>query len=158
MDMKINWIVVAHRSGARIFAKADDHHLHVIHQIENLDGRLKNQEINSDRPGRTFSPMGNHRHGLSQSLDSTEQVTVNFSKEVARFLEESRNQNRFDSLTLVAGPDFLGQLRKDLSDSTCACIGTTLGKNLGGFTERETRDYLEKELRQTFPLPSKNAS
>ena len=105
---------------------------------------MKNQELISDRPGRSFSSAGPRRHGHSPPIDPNEQVAIDFSKEVARFLDEARKKNDYDSLILIAGPQFLGRLRQDMSQATCKCVLKSLDKNLGGMNESEIKNYLQE--------------
>lgn len=142
------WIVVAHRADARIFRRERNNQLQLVHQIQNPDGRLKDQEIDSERPGRNFSSAAPQRHGFSPHVSSSEQIMIDFSKEVAQFLEDSRNRNLYNSLILVAGPQFLGHLRQDLTNEANGCIVQTIDKNLGGFSDHEVSTYLQQAIQE----------
>lgn len=103
---------------------------------------MKDRELGSDRPGRSFSSSGASRHSYTKEHGPSEQNAIEFSKEIARFIEEARAENRFESLMLVAGPSFLGSLRHELSATTCGLITSELHKNLGGLSEHDLTEYM----------------
>lgn len=143
MAMTKTWILVAHRSGARILEnKGPRKGLDLIQQIEHPEGRLKNHEINSDKPGHSFDSKGGGHHAYNNEHAPTEHVAEQFAKQLSEVLDHGRTQQRFDKLVLVAEPRFLGNLRAVIPAKTAALICATMDKDLGGV---ETRD-LPKRL------------
>jgi protein required for attachment to host cells len=138
------WIIVAQRSEACIYRCKTNSQISLVHEIQNPEGRLKDHELGTDRPGRSFSSAGPQRHGFSPPVDPSEQVAKEFSREIADFLDSARIQNRYDHLVLIAGPKFLGRLRQDMSDATSKCIINTIAKNLSGLSEQEVLHYLRE--------------
>jgi len=146
--MKNTWILVAHRGGARLFEnQGPGKGLALLEDVPNPDGRLKNGEINSDRPGRAFDSMGGARHSMSKEQEPTDRIAQRFAKELGTKLTQGRVQNRFGRLMLVAEPRFLGELRAHLDPSTAAMVSATLDKDLAGVNERELPGYLDEIVR-----------
>ena len=73
-------------------------------------------------------------------------ATELFSKEVARYLEKARNDKRYACVYLVAAPEFLGQLRENLSKEVLRAVADQLDKDLSWFNVRDLERYLDKAL------------
>jgi protein required for attachment to host cells len=126
------WILVAHRSGARIFEnKGPNKGLSLLQDIPHPEGRLKNRDIGADKPGRSFDSHGQARHALGTEQEPTAHLAEQFAKQLGATLEDGRNHQRYTKLVLVAEPRFLGNLRAALSAPTAALVTASLGKDLG---------------------------
>jgi len=146
--MNTTWILVAHRSGARLFENfGPGKGLKLVEDVPHPEGRLKNGEIDSDRPGRAFDKFGGARHGMSTEQEPTERIAQRFAKELSEKLVKGRVQNRYTKLVLVAEPRFLGELRNSLDSPTTALVSATLGKDLGGITIHDLPKHLGDVVR-----------
>jgi protein required for attachment to host cells len=144
--MSKHWIVVADRSKARIFTVDDPHG--ALQEVETLDhpeGREHARDINADRPGRAYDSSGQGRHAMGTSVEPMEQDAIRFSKEVSEHLRAACQDGRCNRLLLVAGPDFLGLLRKQLNTPPNVRI-KEIDKNLCNFDAREIRSHLPDRL------------
>lgn len=142
--MARTWIVVAHRSGARVFEQSGPGKgLEAVTTLEHPAGRLKNREIDSDKQGRAFDSHGTGRHAYSREQEPTEHVAAQFAREIAALLEDGRNGQKYDRLVLVAEPRFLGLLRAALSEQTASLVTATLDKDLGGIEDRDLPKHLQ---------------
>lgn len=144
--MSKHWIVVADRSKARIFTVDDPHG--ALQEVETLDhpeGREHARDINADRPGRAYDSSGQGRHAMGTSVEPMEQDAIRFSKEVSEHLRAACQDGRCNRLLLVAGPDFLGLLRKQLNTPPDVRI-KEIDKNLCKFDAREIRSHLPDRL------------
>lgn len=142
------WILVAHRSGARILEnKGPRKGLDLIQQIEHPEGRLKNREIDSDKPGRSYDSKGVGRHAYSNEHPPTAHVAEQFAKQLSEVLDHGRTRQRFDKLVLVAEPRFLGNLRAAIPAQTAALICATMDKDLGGVETRDLPKHLNAVVR-----------
>lgn len=129
--MKSNWVVVAESARARIFAVSDTGgKLREIADLSHPESRLHDRELSSDLPGRSFDSHGQGRHGMEPATDPKERHAQAFAVEIARHLEQGRNEGGFDSLVLVAPPKFLGLLRSELDKVTRSTVIGELDKNL----------------------------
>lgn len=142
------WILVAHRGGARVFEnKGPGKGLNLLHDIPHPEGRLKNKDIGSDKPGRSFDSRGQGRHSLSSEQEPTAHLAEQFAKQLSSLLEEGRNQQRYKKLVLVAEPRFLGNLRAVLSAPTAALVSGAVDKDLGGVSPHDMPKHLGNLLR-----------
>lgn len=126
----ITWAVVANRESAHFFEIAVGHTPILINTLPNPRGRLTNREIDSDRPGRTKDRFGSARHSMMRSRSPTEQVTVDFAKEISRAIEKARSKGAFHKLYLVAPSKLLGELKFCLEPITQNLIAESFHKNL----------------------------
>jgi len=139
------WILVAHRSGARLFEnRGPGKGLALVQSLEHPAGKLKNHEIDSDKHGRSFDRRGAGRHAYTAEQEPTTHVAEQFARQLAALLEDGRNRQRYAQLVLVAEPRFLGLLRPALSASTAALVQATLDKDLGGVEARDLPKHLEE--------------
>ncbi|MGE3774307.1 MAG: host attachment protein [Gammaproteobacteria bacterium] len=145
--MNTNWILIAHRSGARVFASTGPRSaLTLVDDIGFEQGRLRPREIESDRPGRSHDRVGEQRHGVSAEQSPTEHLAVEFAQSLAAMLKAAHEAKKFDGLVLVAGPKFLGHLREALDKQTAAAVKATLDKDLGEIAAQDLPSHLQALL------------
>ena len=144
--MTKRWVVVADQSKARIFTTDEPRGpLLELASMVNPYGRAQEQELASDRPGRSFDSQGQGRHGMGQTVEPAEQETIRFAKEIADHLQDACNDGRCKELLLVAGPHLLGLLRKQLNTPDSIKV-SAIDKNLGQYDAREIRSHLPERL------------
>lgn len=144
--MSKHWIVVADRSKARIFTVKDSRGaLHEVATLEHPEGREHARDVNADRHGRAFDSSGQARHAMGTSVEPMEQDAIRFSKEVGEHLKAACHDGRCKRLLLVAGPDFLGLLRKQINTPRDVEI-REIEKNLGRYDARDIRGHLPERL------------
>jgi protein required for attachment to host cells len=140
---KSTWFLVARRSGATIFSNhGRGTALQMVAELDNPEGKLQSNALETDRPGRSFDRAGHGRHSLSSEQTAREHVEQAFAKRMADYLEKSRCENVFDQLILVAGPRLLGELRAALSPSTQRLVKLEINKEIPA-TERDLRSHLD---------------
>ncbi|OIO73684.1 MAG: Host attachment protein [Zetaproteobacteria bacterium CG1_02_53_45] len=124
------WVVVADSAKARFLtAEKGGEKLTEVHALEHGEGRLREHDMISDRPGRAFDSVGGGRHAMSSQVSPKKQETIKFAKQVADYLEAGRNSNSFDRLYVMAAPEFLGHLRDHFSDSLAQLVIASIDKN-----------------------------
>ena len=146
--MKKNpWIVVAHGTGATVYTvERPTGPLVSVRTFRNPAGALKNRDLLADRPGRAFDSAGTGRHAMSSEVEPVEQEVLRFAQHLADELRAGRVAREYDALLLIAGPDFLGQLRAALDDETRALVSFELDKNLAHEDPKEIRQRLPERL------------
>lgn len=128
--MEPTWIVVADSSRARILATRTRVQAPTdVATLDHPEGRMKAQEINSDRPGSIGDGNGSGRHGMEQPDVHHHHQEV-FAKQIADYLEKGRHQGKFAELALVAPPAFLGVLRQKMNGQLGKLVTHTVQKNL----------------------------
>jgi protein required for attachment to host cells len=150
--MNTTWILVAHRSGAKLFEKQGKE-LNLLREISHEAGRLQDHELSADRPGRVFDRQGAGRHAVGgENKDAVERETKRFVRELGDVLEEGRVHRRYANLVLVAEPRFLGELRAAVTPETQALISATRSRDLAPMESSAVKDYLQDV---TWPPPRK---
>ena len=144
--MSKKWVVVADQSKARIFTVEDPRGpLIQMDELEHPEARKREQELISDRPGRSFDSSGQGRHAMGTSVEPKKEEAIRFAKQVADYLQAAHHEGRFNRLVLVAGPPLLGLLRDKLKSLSGANI-SEIDKNLGQYEAPEIRSHLPDRL------------
>lgn len=125
------WILVANRSNARLFTNNGSHKsLSLVDDFYHSTGRHREQDLNSDKPGRLTGSSGQSRHGVGEGHSATEHEAESFARELAQRLNQGRTANDYSRLVLVAEPGFLGLLKAALDDQTVKLLSDTIPKDL----------------------------
>ena len=133
--MYVECVVVFIRDRAKkIFRELED--------LTNPDARLHEQELMSDRQGRTYDSRGNNRHAMELKTGPAKQVAIRFAKDICKQLEYHRNE--YEKLVLVAPPTFLGLLRENLPATLAKRVVRDIDKEL---VQKKPED-IEKYLRE----------
>jgi protein required for attachment to host cells len=141
------WVLVADSGRARLFeaggAKAP---LEEQTDLIMPSARLQEQDLVSDRPGRSFDSAGQGRHSMEPSTPPKEVESDRFAARIAALLASERAAGKYTRLVLVAPPSFLGQLRAALSDQVRALVSAELDKDLVRFDVDAIRERLPERL------------
>ena len=129
MAMK-TWAVVANQGGAYFFEIEGQKNLRLFDTFINTRGRLKNQELNADRPGRVKDRMGKSKHSMMRSHSPKEQVSIEFAKRISRVIEKARSHSDFEKLYLIAPTKLLSEIKFDLKPHTQKLIERSFRKAL----------------------------
>lgn len=147
MPGKSKWIVVADATAARIFVLAGPRQRISLEAVRELAADIKpSREIGSDKPGRTHDRAGHGRHAEEPPTDPKRHAKASFAREVAQTLDDERRKNSFDKLTVVAPPQFLGDLRGVMSGELRAMIDTEINKDLTKLPIHELTPQLQDLL------------
>ena len=145
----ITWVLVAQRAGSQIYQhRGPGKGLDLHATFENEEGRLRDREIDSDRPGRAFDSHRIGRHAMEAHEAPHERIAATFARTMAQTLDESRMKGDFDQLILVAEPRMLGLLRKALGAGTTARVRGSIDKEY----LPSDRARLERELGQLLAV------
>ena len=140
------WVVVADKSKARIFTVDDPRGaLLGVHELKHPEALEREQELSSDRPGRSFDSMGQGRHAMGATVEPGKQENVRFAKHVTDYVQAAHNEGRCDRVLLVAGSPMLGILRENLKSLSSVEI-SEFDKNLGQYDAAEIRKHLPERL------------
>lgn len=143
------WIIVAHEAGARLFeSEGRGTGLSLIEEIDHPEGRQRDRELASDRPGRSFRKSSGdpRRASMGASEGPHERTVADFSRALAQKLEQGRVQNKYQRLVLVAPPKFLGILRSALDSSTARLVVGSLDKDLASAKEADLVERLAEVI------------
>lgn len=144
--MSTTWVVVADSSRARIFTtKTSTSPLEELETLAHPEGRLHEQEISSDLPGKDKG-NGSGGHAYQDEVAPKEQEMINFAKRVSGHLADAHHANKYHRLAIVAAPAFLGELRNQLPAPINKLVCFDLNKNITLQTAEEIRKQLPKSL------------
>lgn len=142
-------IVVADSTRARIFTV--DSARSPLNEIETMahpEGRIHEQNMVSDLPGKDSGKGGGGDHAYQEKIEPRKQEMIEFAKRIANYLDRKRKANQLKKLVIIAAPAFLGELRTHLSTETSEKIVFELDKNLAHHGEEDIRKHLSKFLSQ----------
>ena len=139
--MRTTWLIVGHRAGARILEHKGKE-LQLVSEVDHEEGKLRDGQINSDRPGRAYDRAGPGRHSMGSEESPHDHVSNVFARELAEVLRVGRAEKRYDRLVLVAEPRFLGKLRNALDAATGAMVEETVGKDLAKVAVKDLAGHL----------------
>jgi protein required for attachment to host cells len=141
--MATTWIVAADSSRARVLQVLDrEQKLQEVHALHNPEGRMSDRELTTDAHPRNHGRAGPGSD--RQETGAVEHDVEMFAKELGRFLDKARTEQRYDSLVLVAPPRFLGTLRGELGKEVQKLVADELPKNLSWLSERELEGYFSR--------------
>ena len=143
------WILVAHEAGARVFEnQGPGKGIVLIEDIEHAQGRERDGEMVSDRPGRSFRKNSGdpRRAAMSSSEGPHDRAVAGFARDLAHKLQQGRVHNEYQRLVLVAPPRFLGLLRASLDGPTQQLVVGSLDKDLAKVKERDLVGHLGEVL------------
>ena len=144
--MKV-WVVVADSSRGRIFTtKTSTSVLNEIETLAHPEGRLHEQEMDSDLPGKGSGIAGAGGHAYQDETEPKEHEEIKFAKRLARHLDESRKAKKFEKLMIISAPSFLGKLRQQLSAELSKSICYELDKNLTTHSVDDIREHLPEHV------------
>ena len=105
--MAKTWILVAHEAGARLFeSPGPGKGLELIEEIDHPEGRERDGDLVSDRPGRSFRKNSGdtRRASMGSSEGPHDRAVANFARYLAQKLQQGRVQNlcqRFVSFSIA---------------------------------------------------------
>jgi protein required for attachment to host cells len=156
MDIELNppekgatgrWVVVADGARARIFeVHRSAPGLRPVLPYELAGSRHRDQDIVSDRAGRSHQSHGYGSSPMSPQTDPTDHEHDLLARDVAQVLAHGRNTNRVTSIVLVAAPTFLGRLRRSIDAQTRALVTVEDHRELSRLPDHELEARLPAEI------------
>lgn len=138
-------VVVADEGEARFYdvenARAP---LELVASIEDRTARLRDRDLESDRPGRAFARAAPNRAAMDGGRSARKQLRTRFARRIARRIEHARGRNEFDRLVLIAAPEMLGLIRPQLSESSRSMTAAEVAKDLTHQDEDAIRSYVPR--------------
>lgn len=143
--MTNTWILVAHHAGARVFeSRGPGKGIDLVETIEHPEGRMRDRDIDSDRPGRSFRKDSGdpRRAAMSRKEGPHDRAVSNFARALTDKLQQARMENQYERLVLVAPPRLLGLLRSSLDGPTAQLVVGSIDKDLASSKETELIEHL----------------
>lgn len=130
--MESTWVITADSVGARLLERNRDSKdgYTLVDELFHPEGRLREADLVSDRPGRVSDRAAFGRHAGAPPESAHDHEVSGFARDLASKLEQARVAGRFSRLVLAAEPRFLGLLRGALDSNTARCVIGVVPKNL----------------------------
>ena len=138
--MNIRVVVADERRATFFDLTRPDTGLHEAGTVENPVGRLKDSDLETDRPGRRYGgtqgasnghgPGPGHHHGVDGERSTLLHDLTLFAKEVGRRIDADRCGHKFDRLVIVAAPKMLGLLRQAIPTHVQSMVAGEVPKDL----------------------------
>ena len=143
--MERTWILVADASFCRIFEVSEESpEWSLVKELEHIESREQGHDLRGNRPERVQHREEKAARG-SNPIEFKKAEHGKFAHDLAQTLDRDLARNAFDSLVLVAPPQFLGTLRDNLSKNVRATVKAELDKDY-----TELRPEKVAELVPTF--------
>ncbi|MBY0498948.1 MAG: host attachment protein [Nitrosomonas sp.] len=141
------WVLVANSGNATLFtADSPTASLTELMNFDNPSARIKQMELSSDRPGRSFDSHGEGRHAMAVEVEPKEQEQIRFAKLIVDRLEQGRVENAFERLVVVAAPAFLGLLRANFNAPLSSLLSLEIDKDYTALQPEELRTRLPERI------------
>lgn len=154
--MPTTWVLAADSNRARFFELSSGDKLNEIEDMFNPEGRQQEHEIVTDDEGRfgqganggsSASNPGpgarsNQAHTSEPQQTAREHDVEMFTKQVVRYIDQARNEHRFDKLRVIAAPKMLGLIRQNLSKEAQKMVEEEIAKNITGLEGHQVEEYL----------------
>ena len=149
--MHATWIVSANSSRARFFSQEQfSDSLEEINDMVNEPVRLRSVDTESDKMGTTTATNNrqtaagvapNKAYEPAQTPD--EHQAELFARDIADFLLQAFEENRFRQLSLVVSPHFLGILRKLLDPRLESVVSLEINKDYTQFNPQKLLEQVK---------------
>jgi len=116
--MTKTWILIANASVAFLYEPEwvnSKPTLKLVGEYSHPDSRKKDRQITSDREGQYIARTGGHGNFIEASDPHQYEAEV-FARELFQVIEQGRVNNKYQSLTLIAAPHFMGLLRQCIDE------------------------------------------
>lgn len=144
--MKSNLVLVADNSRARVFTiDSPSSPLHEIDAMVESEGRLHERDMTSDLPGKMHNGVSGG-HAYESKITPKQQRAINFAKRITEYLDVARKTNKPYNILIVATPELLGELRKQMTSETANKVVFELDKDLTLDSVDEIRLHLPQFL------------
>lgn len=120
------WFVVANQKNVKVLTERSD-----------SKGRFKELK-KFDNP---FGRARNHEEFIKKQ-DPREQAAVEFAKNITLYLESARQKNKFETLTVVAEPYFLGKIRTAMKPQLKKLVIIWIKKDLQKYPKLKLTKFL----------------
>jgi protein required for attachment to host cells len=140
--MRRTWVVVCDASVARLFqAEPEPRDWHLLDELTHRESRLKGRDLQSEPRGGIQQNDGSYRNAMEPlSLKKVEEDR--FAKQIISVLGEGAAANAFEEFVLVAPPEFLGVLKKNLTPALSKRLKGTLNKDYSHLKPAELAEHL----------------
>jgi protein required for attachment to host cells len=149
--MPATWILSANASRAIFYSQArPSEPLEEVNDMVNAAAHLRTVELERDKVGPTAATKSIHNVG-GPTPNKTYQPPVTpekheaelFARSIVNFLQQAHQQGKFEQLSLVVSPQFLGMLRGLLDPQLQSIVKLEINKDYTHLRPEELREQLQ---------------
>lgn len=153
--MDSTWIVSANSGRARIFAQhRGQDALEEVNDMVNPPARERVSATETDALGQRAAGKSRHgsgaptqENGYQPHQTPPQHQQELFARDLAHFLIHAHDEGRFKALCLVAAPEFLGVLRREMKDKLAGAIKLEIDKDYTRESAADLRRHVQERLR-----------
>jgi protein required for attachment to host cells len=112
-----------------------------LHEISHPENKLKSGDMTSDRSGHYKA--GAARGVYSPHMEEKEIYIDNFSREIAKKLNQERINKEYDELIVIAPPHMIGLLFQHINKHVKDLIINSIEKDLLHLSDHELLNFLQ---------------
>lgn len=142
MQNLTTWVVAANGSIAKFFKVVKFPKLEAMEVLEHPESRLRNQDLITSKPGRTFESTSSSRSSYQPPANPHHNELEKFARLLGEHLSSAKRNNEFSRLYIMANPSFLGILRTHLDQATKEAIIAEVGKDMTDHTTHDIEQHL----------------
>lgn len=146
--MRVQWVMVADSRRARIFqTEGGLDRLVEVKDLLNPLGRFDDADLRHDAKGRFYGKGERHQANTGDpAVSKVAHAADQFSRDLGQMLALDGDARRYDSLVVVAPPDFLGRLRRNWPERVEQRVTHQLNHEIAHWDGAHIRSYLQQQL------------
>jgi protein required for attachment to host cells len=117
----------------------------LIKEIKHPENKLRDTDLTSDKPGH-YGTSSSARGAYSQPTDPKEIKIEDFSRIIAKELDNDRNTNAYGKLIVIAPPHMKGLLSHHINKHVKELVTHTIEKDLFHLNEHELLEFLHEHI------------
>jgi protein required for attachment to host cells len=143
------WVVAANAINCRIYHYDKPAKLTLIKEISHPENRLKKEDfLTSDKPGHFKSGEGN-RGAFTPRTDPKDVEIDNFSREIARELEQGRKTGAYEKLIVMTTPHMDGLIFSHTDKNVKKLVLNNIQKDPQNYSQHDLLKYINEHAQ--FP-------
>lgn len=143
----VTWVLVADGAQAKVFEHlGPGKGLRAVDGMQFAEDRKKASELVTDRPGRSFSSVGNGRSAMEPTSNPVVERERAFVEMVSAELARHFEAGAFRRLVIAAAPTALGDIRPALTAQLREAVIAELPKDLTGLPTAALTQHLADVL------------
>jgi len=134
------WVVVADSSLCRIYEyHARPESIDLVREVLHPQSHLKDIDFKMDKDGSYHGAGG---AGNYVSPDPKDHATDQFSREIAKLLNDNRNAHAFEHLIIITPPHLNGKLHHHMNKHVKKMVNLNIAKDLIQYKDEQLLRYL----------------
>lgn len=118
--------------------------LKLVHEIQQPENKLKDFDLNSDRPGH-YQKNGPGTRGAYSPPKNTKEIKIeDFLRNIAKKLEHQRTQNTYEKFIIIAPPAVNGLLHQHMDKLVKELVINNIKKDLIHLNDHDLLSYIRE--------------